>query len=299
MPNAEQNQPAAGLTAQVSRMLRWSVVDGPGNRMVLFLQGCPFDCPSCHNPHTIGRCDHCGDCLAVCPGGALLREAGRVVYRRDACTHCDACLKVCPRDANPKVQTLGVAAVLALLREQRAFLNGITLSGGEPTGQHAFIAALFAAIKAAPDLCHLSCFIDSNGHFGARGWDRLLPLTDGVMLDIKALDPGRHRHLTGRDPHLSLASAHRLARAGKLHELRFLLIPGQTDQPEEITALIALMQTIGLSIPVRLNAFHHHGVRAAAQTWPAMTRERLLWVADCLRAGGVQQVITPAVWLPA
>ncbi|WP_257979896.1 4Fe-4S cluster-binding domain-containing protein, partial [Aeromonas salmonicida] len=58
-------------TATVSRWLPFSCVDGPGNRLVLFLQGCNFRCPGCHNPHTMGLCDHCGDCVATCPSGAL------------------------------------------------------------------------------------------------------------------------------------------------------------------------------------------------------------------------------------
>lgn len=49
----------------VSKFLTWSVVDGPGNRFVLFLQGCNFRCVTCHNPHTIGVCSDCGSCVAV------------------------------------------------------------------------------------------------------------------------------------------------------------------------------------------------------------------------------------------
>ena len=59
----------AARTATVSRWLPFSCVDGPGNRLVLFLQGCNFACPGCHNPHTIGLCDHCGDCVPSCPSG--------------------------------------------------------------------------------------------------------------------------------------------------------------------------------------------------------------------------------------
>lgn len=57
--------------ARIAKILPWSCVDGPGNRMVLFLQGCNFDCAACHNPHTIGQCNDWGDCLPACAPGAL------------------------------------------------------------------------------------------------------------------------------------------------------------------------------------------------------------------------------------
>jgi len=80
-------------SALVSRVLPFSCVDGPGNRLVLFLQGCNFSCPGCHNPHTIGLCDDCGDCLAVCPSGALTMSEGKVHWQEALCTDCDACLR--------------------------------------------------------------------------------------------------------------------------------------------------------------------------------------------------------------
>jgi pyruvate-formate lyase-activating enzyme len=70
----ESAQPGSGV---VSKILRWSVVDGPGNRLVLFLQGCNFACPGCHNPYTIGQCNDCGALRSGLPDpGAEHGEAG-------------------------------------------------------------------------------------------------------------------------------------------------------------------------------------------------------------------------------
>ena len=55
----------------VTDTIAFSNVDGPGNRFVVFLQGCNFDCIACHNPYTINLCNHCGDCVAACPSDAL------------------------------------------------------------------------------------------------------------------------------------------------------------------------------------------------------------------------------------
>ncbi|WP_370676322.1 YjjW family glycine radical enzyme activase [Pleomorphomonas sp. PLEO] len=284
--------------AAVSKFLTWSVVDGPGNRFVLFLQGCNYRCITCHNPHTIGVCCDCGACVAVCPSGALNRTGRKVAHDPAVCIACDSCLAACPTRANPMVKRMTVEDVLGLLRRNAPFLNGLTVSGGEATLQLDFLIDLFTAVKAAPDLAHLTLFIDSNGHLPAEGWQKVLPLTDGVMLDIKAFDTERHRRLTGTDNDLSLASARLLADAGKLYELRFLLIPGETDHPEEIAALATLACALGSQTRLRLNAFQHHGVRGPAASWLPMPRAGVEAAAATLRANGVAEVAVPSVWLP-
>lgn len=293
-PRPESGQAVTGL---ISKILRWSVVDGPGNRMVLFLQGCNFSCPGCHNPHTIGLCNDCGLCLPACPSGALSMAGGRVAFDSSACTQCDACLRACPISANPMVRRASVAEVLEMLRRDLPFLDGITVSGGEATMQLKFVVALFTAIKSVPDLAHLTCFIDSNGHLGPMGWEKVLPVTDGVMLDIKAFSPARHRALTGQDNARALASARLLHQRGKLYELRFLLVPGQTDRADEIKALKTLLGEFDPPVRLKLNAFQHHGVRGPARDWARMDKAGTERIAAEIDAAGFGPVATPAVWL--
>jgi len=240
--------------ATVSSILTYSIVDGPGNRLVIFLQGCNFDCACCHNPDTIGQ-------------------------------------------YNPMARQYSVAEILDLLREYLPFLSGVTVSGGEPTKQLKFVIELFGAIKADKELADLSCFIDSNGYLGESGWESVLPVTDGVMLDIKSFDNATHRDLTTKDNFKSLQSARLVHAAGKLHELRFLLVPGKTDGDTELDGLIEFVRTLGSDTRIKLNAFQHHGVRARALEWEKMSEEGVDRAAERLRAAGIDNVITPALYL--
>ncbi|MDW4563771.1 MULTISPECIES: YjjW family glycine radical enzyme activase [Aeromonas] len=285
-----------GRTATVSRWLPFSCVDGPGNRLVLFLQGCNFRCPGCHNPHTIGLCDHCGDCVPGCPSGALTLIDGRVRWQASLCTHCDRCLDACPRSASPKTSQMSVAEVLVLLRRYGPLLTGITVSGGEATTQLPFVVALFAAIKAAPDLAHLTCLLDSNGSLGETGWRRLLPVLDGAMIDLKGWRESVHHSLTGQGRERVLASLQLLARAGKLAELRLLQVPGRSDfldaRGELDAGLAAFLQTLG-PVPIRLNGFRHHGVRGEAMGWQEAAMEELDRLSNALKVKGFGPIALP------
>lgn len=287
-----------GRTAIVSRVLPFSCVDGPGNRLVLFLQGCNFRCPGCHNPHTIGLCDHCGDCVAVCPSGALSQEEGKVRWQAERCTDCERCTEVCPRQANPKVQTMTVAEVLGLLRRYGPLLTGITVSGGEATTQLPFVVALFTAIRQAPDLARMTCLLDSNGSLAETGWQRLLPVLDGAMLDLKGWRDSVHLSLTGYGRERILASIRLLARHGKLAELRLLHVPGRSDfldgEGSLPAGLAAFLSELG-PVPIRLNGFRHHGVRGEATMWPEASRSELALLANALIAKGFGPVSLPAI----
>ena len=283
--------------AKISRVYPFSVVDGPGARLAIFLQGCQFRCAICHNPHTQGICDDCGLCVPACPRGALRLESGRMEFRADLCDHCDACLRACPIDANPMAQDMSVDDLLALIRRYRPFLEGVTVSGGEPTMQLKFLAWVGQGMRETPELQGLTLFVDSNGHLPESGWRALAPHFDAAMIDVKALDPALHRRLTGFDNARPLASARWLKWAGKLYELRAPLIPGVTDTDAALDALAGFVRELGADQRLRLNAFQRHGVKGEAANWPAMTRERLEAAAARLRGQGLENVATPSVYL--
>ncbi|WP_299797918.1 YjjW family glycine radical enzyme activase [uncultured Shewanella sp.] len=288
-------------TATVNQIINFSCVDGPGSRLVIFLQGCNYNCKNCHNPHTIDMCDSCGDCIAHCPTQALtMRSIGGkplISWNSDLCSQCDTCLTVCPRQSSPKTREYSVTELLEVIRKQTLFISGVTLSGGEATLQLHFIAALFKAIKSDDDLQHLSCMLDSNGSLNETGWLRLLPYMDGAMIDLKAWQQETHRYITGRDNHRVFRSLELLSQHDKLYEVRLLQIPGVTDFESEIDSLAGLLTRLSPSTRIRLNAFQHHGVTGEALAWQTCSKESIERVASQLTERGVEPLILPSVYI--
>lgn len=282
--------------ASINKILPFSCVDGPGSRLALFLQGCNLRCKSCHNPYTIALCDHCGDCVPGCPEQALTLADGRVVWDENRCAQCDTCLKGCASQASPMARTLSVDEVLTQIERAAPFIEGVTVSGGEATTQLPFVRDLFAAVKDHAALRHLTCLVDSNGELGQPGWGKLLPVMDGAMLDLKAWSPERHRFLTGRSNARIVNSIRFLAAQKKLAELRLFLIPEHSDYLQHINELSAFLKGLG-PVPVRINAFHHHGTYGEARAWRAASRQDVEQLASALRMRGISDIVLPALYL--
>lgn len=283
--------------AIVSKILTFSCVDGPGNRLVIFLQGCNFNCLSCHNPHTIALCNDCGECVPACPENALSIQQDKILWNPSLCTQCDTCLKVCPIQSTPKTKRYTLTQMIDLIRKHSPFLSGITVTGGEATLQTSFISELFTTIKSDQNLRHLSCFVDSNGSLSLTGWQKLLPVLDGAMIDLKAWQKETHLRLTKRDNLKVMKSIELLAEHKKLYEVRLLLIPEQTDLESEIDALANYLSGLPKDIRIKINAFQQHGVTGEAENWPSCTKEKVESFASQLADRQVTNLILPSVYL--
>jgi pyruvate formate lyase activating enzyme len=222
------------VRAPVNRILRSSIVDGPGNRAAVFLQGCNYDCVYCHNPETISLCRSCGVCARVCPAGALSAAAGGIFWEKEKCALCDACIKACPWNASPRVRFMSPPEVMAEIEPSLAFIRGVTVSGGECTLHPDFLRVLGRLVREKS----LTFFLDSNGSYDYAGDPALMSAVDAVMLDVKAdpepagggaADAGEYSRVTGRSGGDLFEKMDFLARAGKLWEVRTVVSPGLLD----------------------------------------------------------------------
>ncbi|MEG3615207.1 MULTISPECIES: pyruvate formate-lyase-activating protein [Isoptericola] len=108
--------------------------------------------------------------------------------------------------------------------------GGITLSGGEVLMQPAFAARI---LRGAKERGVHTC-LDTSGFLGANATDEMLDDTDLVLLDIKSGDEETYQHVTGRPLAPTLAFGRRLAERGVPVWIRFVLVPGLTDDPRNV-----------------------------------------------------------------
>src|SRR5262249_31774477 len=101
--------------------------------------------------------------------------------------------------------------------------------------------------------------LDTNGFLGDRLTDDDLGLVDLVLLDIKAISPDLHQRLTGQSNQAVLEFARRLASLKRPIWVRFVLVPGWTDEPEEVDRVAAFTAELGNVERVDVLPFHQLG----------------------------------------
>lgn len=175
------------------------------------------------------------------------------------------CMWRCLYCHNPDTWTLtnGVPVSVARATEQlrkyrhglKVMSGGLTISGGEPLMQHRFVTKLFAAAHEM----NVHTALDTNGYYGDRLADAELATIDLVLLDLKAWDPERHRRLTGMDNGPTLEFARRLGALRKPIWLRYVLVPGVTDDLADIGRIADFAAGLGTVERVDVLPFHQMG----------------------------------------
>jgi pyruvate formate lyase activating enzyme len=175
------------------------------------------------------------------------------------------CMMRCLYCHNPDTWTMsnGIPVTIAQASEElrkyrhglKVMSGGFTLSGGEPLMQHRFAVKLLTAAKSMG----IHTALDTNGLYGDRLSDAELETIDLVLLDLKMSDPERHRRLTGMDVAPTLKFAERLAHRGRPIWVRYVLVPGFTDNPQDIAETAAFAATLGCVRRVDVLPFHQMG----------------------------------------
>jgi len=234
-----------GITFNVQR---FSTEDGPGIRTTVFFKGCPLRCAWCHNPEGLSphpelmwydaRCIGVRDCLSVCPENALELTPDGIRIDRAKCTACGDCAAACPAGA---LEVIGrewmPEELFAEIQKDTVFYEtsggGVTLSGGEPLAQADFVLALARLCREAG--IHVA--LDTCGVAAWQRYERILPLVDMVLYDLKIFDASRHQSGTGVDNDRILENARRITATGIPLWIRTPIIPGYTSDAGNIAAL--------------------------------------------------------------
>jgi pyruvate formate lyase activating enzyme len=175
------------------------------------------------------------------------------------------CMWRCLYCHNPDTWTMtnGIPVTLTRATEElakyrhglRVMAGGFTLSGGEALMQHRFAVKLLTAARRMG----IHTALDTNGYYGDRLDDDELEAADLVLLDLKGWDPERHRRLTGMEIGPTLAFARRLAHRHRPVWVRFVLVPGWSDDPSEVAAIAHFAASLGNVERVDVLPFHQMG----------------------------------------
>ena len=274
----DANQPEAGrkvaetTTPESAGMVfdiqRYALHDGPGIRTTVFFKGCPLACLWCHNPegqnpqpdlmYFQNRCLVCGECVKLCPHGAVHCRDG-VIHTTAACQVCGSCTEDCPAGARKIVgRRMTVAEVLHEIQKDVIFTDqsggGATFSGGEPLAQPRFLAALLDACRAR----RIQTVVETCG---LAKQEVVLELSDqaGLFLyDLKILDAAKHKKYTGVSNDSILANLEALAERRKRVVVRYPVIPFVNDDPMNVRQMVTLLSRLRLW-QVHLLPYHEAG----------------------------------------
>ena len=208
------------MIGRVHSIESFGTVDGPGIRMVIFLSGCPMRCLYCHNPDTWD-----------------------------------------PKGGTP----MTAEEILDQYEQARPFYKkgGITVSGGEPLRQMEFLTAFFElarskGVHTALDTAGQPFRPDDPAYLAA--FDRLMASTSLVILDLKEIDPERHRRLTGKDNANILAMARHVSDLGVPLWIRHVLVPGLTDDEDGLRRTADFIRSLNTVQRVEVLPYHTLGL---------------------------------------
>ena len=253
----------------VFNIQQFSIHDGPGIRTTVFMNGCPLRCPWCCNPESQNlspriytrdiKCIGCGACVKACPSKAIgmSLEKGRVIDW-SKCAQCLKCVDACVANAIiTSGEYLTIEDIMKIVKKDTLFYKnsggGITISGGEPLCQSAFVAKLLKECKEEG----ISTAIETSGYVLWEEMHEVIKFTDLALIDVKHMNSDEHKRVTGVENKIILEN---LINTSKLVEvwIRIPVITNFNDSEENINEVAAMAKELGIK-KITLLPYHEGG----------------------------------------
>lgn len=229
---------ATGLIADFQR---FSLHDGPGIRMTVFMKGCNMRCAWCHNPETI-------------------YPKAEYLWKEENCIHCGGCEEGCFAGARVLCGTeMTVAQVLEEIKKERPYFGqegGVTISGGEPGVQAEFAWKLLRACRKEG----IHTAVETNMSLPPKQLRPLWQQADLILADLKLWDDKAHRRWTGIG---NERIKENLRTCAAMHIPLILHTPvmaGVNDTPEEIGAIARFAGSLDSLLFYELLPYHPLGL---------------------------------------
>lgn len=258
------------ISGRIFEVQRFSIHDGPGIRTTVFMKGCPLNCAWCHNPEGIGaemhlsflpdRCIGCGYCFRTCAQHAHAMRDDKHVLNREVCKVCGRCTEECYSGALELVgRDATVGEILDEVIRDKPFYDtsggGMTISGGEPTMQIKFAAALLSEARREG----LRCAVETCGYCDYSLLERLRPYVDLWLYDWKESNSERHKEFTGVPNERIRDNLRKLDEAGEVTRLRCPIIPGCNTRRDHLEGIAAIWKESRHMEGVELMPYHRLG----------------------------------------
>lgn len=205
----ENNQKIGEFVGNVASIETMGLVDGPGVRFVVFMQGCPLRCAYCHNPEMW--------------------------------------------DSKEKKQQFTPQQLLEKIKKYKPYFKnegGLTVSGGEPLMQSAFVEELFKLCKENG----INTCLDTSGY--GENYETLLNFCDLVILDVKELDEKKYKNLVGKNIDKFYKFLECCQAKNKKMWLRQVIVPGFNDDVESVLRLKEFAQNLNNIEKIELLPYH-------------------------------------------
>ncbi|RLI25791.1 MAG: glycyl-radical enzyme activating protein [Candidatus Hecatellales archaeon] len=241
--------------------------DGPGIRTTIFLKGCPLRCLWCSSPETweknpqiyfkAEKCVDCGECVRACPRNAVTMNKERKILR-ELCDLCMKCVEACKYGALEIVgREVSAGEIMEEVVKDKVFYErsggGVTLSGGEPLYQPDFTLALAKLCRRES----ISVVLDTSGYASPRWVEEIAKNIDMALLDIKHMDPVKHKEMTGVSNELILENAKLMVKKCEVR-ISLPLIPGLNNTLENLKRTAEFARSLGVEA-IDIVPFHRLG----------------------------------------